>query len=78
MLNGKNGEGGLLSKIKQLVTEERLNTREKFYKYSGELTGLDMYAAVSSLDEEQMGRVTQEYKAQLLENKLRVTQGNPG
>ena len=78
MLNGRHGDGGLLAKIKQLVTEEREKTKEKFYRYSGELTSLDMYAAVSILNTSEVEGVTNEFKARLIENKSRVTRGNQG
>ena len=87
MLNGKKGDGGLLAKIKQLIVidgsqtvksgDVTASTREKRYQYTGEFTGLDMYESISSLDNDEVERVTSKFMAQLHENMIRVTQGNP-
>ena len=87
MLNGKKGDGGLLAKIKQLIVidgsqtvksgDVTASTREKRYQYTGEFTGLDMYESISSLDKDEVERVTSKFMAQLHENMLRVTRGNP-
>lgn len=87
MLNGKKGDGGLLAKVKQLVVIDSSSTvkgesasyttREKHYQYTGEFTGLDMYESISMLNYGEVERVTFEFMAQLHENMLRVTQGNP-
>jgi DNA primase len=86
MLNGKKGNGGLLAKVKQLVvwdesTSVKTDTvtkasREKRYQYTGDLTGLDLYESISTIDYEAVERVTIQYKARLYENKTRVTEGN--
>jgi len=86
MLNGKKGNGGFLAKVRQLVVwdqstavkSESVTTasREKRYQYTGDLSGLDLYESISEIDYDAVVGVTMKYKAELHENKTRVTEGN--
>ena len=72
ILHGKDGKGGMLAKIAQLIKidksitkgsqdEDKVTTRENEYAFTGRKIGLEIYDAVATIDKKRIPEVEQEF-----------------